>query len=209
MMVLFRHPQSPEATESRYHISYQIVQAEGLDTAGCRAGDAGVPPGGVSVAGAAAGAGGDVGADFVAGVARECVVSGGGADGLGSLGRWEVSAEALGQARRRMPVDLLRHLVAAVTLGAMRGSREAAGVGRWRGCRVLMMDGSGVSSPDTQGLVGLRDALGVPGRCAAGPGFPVMHLWWLIDLGTGLIAGHVAARCRPFGRHAWVDRVVA
>ncbi|MEM1356535.1 MAG: IS4 family transposase, partial [Planctomycetota bacterium] len=69
-------------------------------------------------------------------------------------------------------------------------------VGLWRGHRVLMIDGSGLSMPDAPVL---RRAFGVPGRLLpgrglAGLGFPVMHTLWLLDHATGLLIDFVVDR---------------
>lgn len=50
--------------------------------------------------------------------------------------------------------------------------------------RVVMVDGSSASMPDTPGL---QNAFGQPGNVKPGCGFPVMHLLALFDQSTGMI----------------------
>jgi len=99
-----------------------------------------------------------------------------------------VSVAAYARARARLPIDVLTH-----TLWQLNGhARQATdSFGRWRGHRVLFIDGSGVSTPDTPAL---QRAFGQPGRAHAGCGFPVIHTLWLFDAATGLIVDYVAAR---------------
>lgn len=91
-------------------------------------------------------------------------------------------------ARARLPLDVLGRLLLE-TLGTARAC--CPGVNLWHGHRVLMIDGSGVSMPDTPVL---RRAFGVPGRCADKLGFPVMHTLWLFDHATGLLVDFVSGR---------------
>ena len=60
-----------------------------------------------------------------------------------------------------------------------------------RGHRVLLIDGSGMSMPDTEAL---QKAFGQPGRAKPGCGFPVMHTLWLFDHATGLLIDYVTGR---------------
>jgi hypothetical protein len=98
------------------------------------------------------------------------------------------TAQAYCGARMRLPVDVLGHVAAALTHEARRRVR---GFGRWRGHRVLHIDGSGLSMPDTPAL---QRAFGQPGRQTPGCGFPVMHVLWLFDAATGLLCDFIAAR---------------
>ena len=91
-------------------------------------------------------------------------------------------------ARARLPIDVLGRLLLE-TLGRARSC--CPDVATWHGHRVLMIDGSGVSMPDT---LALRRAFGVPGRCAEGLGFPVMHTLWLFDCASGLLIDFVIGR---------------
>jgi len=100
------------------------------------------------------------------------------------LAGMEFSDTAYGNARKRLPLDLFTQL--AWMLGdAARGAQDA--LGRWHGHRVLLIDGSGLSMPDTPEL---QRRFGQPGRRKSNPckpGFPVMHTLWLFDAATGLI----------------------
>jgi len=89
-------------------------------------------------------------------------------------------------ARMRLPTDVFGHVAAALTRAARR---RTAGFGRWRGHRVLHVDGSGLSMPDTPAL---QKAYGRPQR-GERPGFPVMHVLWLFDAATGLICDFIVS----------------
>lgn len=96
-----------------------------------------------------------------------------------------VSDTAYFNARARLPIDVLGRLLLDTLSRARSCCPDAA---TWRGHRVLTIDGSGVSMPDTPAL---RRAFGVPGRCLDGLGFPVMHTLWLFDHATGLLVDFV------------------
>lgn len=98
------------------------------------------------------------------------------------------SLTAYGNARMRLPVQLFAQLAWTLT-GVARGAHNA--FGRWRDHRVLLIDGSGLSMPDTPAL---QRRLGQPGRVRIGCGFPVMHVLWLFDAATGLIVDPVHNR---------------
>ena len=97
-----------------------------------------------------------------------------------------VSDSAYFAARARLPLDVLGRLLLNTLSRARSCCPDAV---TWRGHRVLMIDGSGVSMPDTPAL---RKAFGVPGRVADKLGFPVMHTLWLFDHATGLLIDFVA-----------------
>ena len=88
----------------------------------------------------------------------------------------------------RLPVELLRHIVAGVTDGARQYTSE---FGRWLGHRVFLPDGSGLSMPDDSAL---QRAFGQPKGAKKGCGFPVMHVLWMFDAATGLIVDLVSGR---------------
>jgi len=92
-------------------------------------------------------------------------------------------------ARMRLPVELFARL-AWMLAGAAREAGET--LGRWHGHRVLLIDGSGLSMPDTPAL---QQRFGQPGRVRAGCGFPVMHVLWLFDAASGLIVDLVHNCC--------------
>jgi hypothetical protein len=106
------------------------------------------------------------------------------------LGGVPVSGEAYCQARKRLPVRLLRTLV---WLFGQAVRREALDDGRWHGHRTFHVDGTGVSMSDTPAL---QKAFGQPGTQQPGCGFPVMRLVALFHAGTGLLLNLVGAPLR-------------
>jgi IS4 transposase len=106
------------------------------------------------------------------------------------LGGVPVSGEAYCQARKRLPVRLLRTLV---RLFSQSLQREALDDGRWHGHRTFHVDGTGVSMSDTPAL---QTAFGQPGTQKPGCGFPVMRLVALFHAGTGLLLNMVGAPLR-------------
>ena len=106
------------------------------------------------------------------------------------LGGAAVSGEAYCQARKRLPVPLLRTLV---WLFGRSLHREALDDGRWHGHRTFHVDGTGVSMSDTPAL---QKAFGQPGTQKPGCGFPVMRLVALFHAGTGLLLNMVGAPLR-------------
>jgi len=100
----------------------------------------------------------------------------------------DFSLTAYCNARMRLPVELFAQL-AWVLAGAARQANDA--FGRWHGHRVLLIDGGGLSMPDTPQL---QRRFGQPGRVREGCGFPVMHVLWLFDAATGLIVDLVHNR---------------
>ena len=107
------------------------------------------------------------------------------------LGAVACTGEAYCQARRRLPLAVLRHLLAAV--GRRLRAAATTGEGRWRGHRTFLIDGSSASRPDTPEL---QEAFGQPAGQKPGCGFPVMHLLALFDAATGLLHNLVAAPLR-------------
>jgi hypothetical protein len=100
------------------------------------------------------------------------------------------SASAFCQARARLPLAvfgaLLRDMVRALI-------PDTAAIGRWRGHRTFLVDGSSFSMPDTPAL---QAHSGQPGNQAKGCGFPVAHLLALFHAGTGLLLEVTAAPLR-------------
>ncbi len=115
---------------------------------------------------------------------------------LGRLSGLRFSVTAYCKARARLPVDVLGYIASVLTHAAREHTHE---FGRWRGHRVLLIDGTGVSMPDTPAL---QRAFGQPGNAKAGCGFPVMHVLWVFDAATGLIGDYVASR---WNRHDLAD----
>jgi hypothetical protein len=100
------------------------------------------------------------------------------------------SAEAYGQARARLPLELFQRLLGEVCHRAQDSVEAAA---RWRGHRLWLVDGSSCSMPDTPEL---QNAFGQPGQQTPGCGFPVAHLLTLFHVGTGLLLRTIAAPLR-------------
>src|SRR6516165_1464318 len=100
------------------------------------------------------------------------------------------SASAFCQARARLPLAVFRALLRNIVL-ALIPDTEA--IGRWRGHRTFLVDGSTFSMPDTPAL---QAHFGQPGNPAQGCGFPVAHLLALFHAGTGLLLEVAAAPLR-------------
>ncbi len=101
------------------------------------------------------------------------------------------TASAYCQARRRLPLELFQRLFRTVTdamFEAVAGCVPDLGF-RGRG-RVIMLDGSSFSMPDTPQLM---DRFGHPTGQKRGCAFPVAHLMMMIDLATGLIVQTLTA----------------
>jgi len=100
------------------------------------------------------------------------------------------SASAFCQARARLPLAVFRALLRQM-VGALLPDTEA--IGRWRGHRTWLVDGSSFSMPDTPAL---QAHFGQPGNQAKGCGFPVARLLALFHAGTGLLLEVAAAPLR-------------
>ena len=85
------------------------------------------------------------------------------------------SASAYCQALQRLPVDVMRLLLRR-TVTRQRDATEQ--LGRWRGLRTFLVDGSSCSMPDTPELQRRFDQ---PTEQKPGCGFPVAHLLALFD----------------------------
>lgn len=92
----------------------------------------------------------------------------------------QFSASAYCQARQRLPVALFERLVDSFRQGLAR----SGDAGRWHGHRVMLVDGSGFSMPDTAKL---QAHFGQPGGQKPGCGFPVAHLLAMFDAQTGFL----------------------
>jgi hypothetical protein len=100
------------------------------------------------------------------------------------------SASAFCQARSRLPLAVFRAVLREV-VKVLIPATEAAGL--WLGHRVLLIDGSAFSMPDTAAL---QAYFGQPGNQAKGCGFPVAHILALFHAGTGLLLEVAAAPLR-------------
>jgi hypothetical protein len=97
------------------------------------------------------------------------------------LARRKVSSSGYCQARMRLPLELLQKVVRRV---AERLRATADEVGRWRGHRLFLIDGSSFSMPDTPEL---QQEFGQPSGQKKGCGFPVAHLLALFDARAGTL----------------------
>jgi Transposase DDE domain len=100
------------------------------------------------------------------------------------------SASAFCQARARLPLAVFRALLRQL-VRAVIPATEA--IGRWRGHRTFLVDGSSFSMPDTPAL---QAHFGQPGNQKKGCGFPVARLLALSHAGTGLLLEVAAAPLR-------------
>ncbi len=107
------------------------------------------------------------------------------------LGSVDCTGEAYCQARQRLPLSVLRYLLRA--LSQHLGVSAMLDEGRWHGHRTFLVDGSGVSMPDTPEL---QQHFGQSGAQAPGCGFPVMHVLALFHATTGFLLNVVAAPLR-------------
>jgi hypothetical protein len=96
------------------------------------------------------------------------------------------------QARARLPVGYFRRLQRAVA-GRGRPGDAPDSAARWHGHRLLLLDGSSFSMPDTPEL---QQAFGQPGAQAPGCGFPTAHLLVLFDAHAGFLLKAVPAPLR-------------
>ncbi len=93
------------------------------------------------------------------------------------------------KARERLPVAMVSGL--ARTVGALVSAR-AKRAWRWRGRHVKLVDGTGISMPDTPEN---QACYPQPGSQAAGVGFPLARLVGVISLATGAL---LDARIGPY-----------
>lgn len=107
------------------------------------------------------------------------------------LGGGGFTAAAYCTARGRLPLEVIEACSTRVYNAAV--SRGDAGDHRWRGHRVWIADGSGLSMPDTPPL---QEHFGQSGKQAAGCGFPGAHVLGLFDLRSGLIAQMIVSPLR-------------
>jgi hypothetical protein len=102
------------------------------------------------------------------------------------------------QARARLPPAVVRAVLDGFTARA-RGERTDAS-GLWRGHRAVLIDGSGISTPDTPEL---RGVFGTASGCAEGCGLPLLRALTVFDADTGLLLGlHAAPATTHDLRHA-------
>lgn len=97
------------------------------------------------------------------------------------------TASAFCQARTRLPLGVWQQLLRRTAAVCEQTTHDE---GRWRGHRTFLVDGSGVSMPDTPEL---QEYFGQPSGQRPGCGFPVAHLLALFHAGTGFLLEVLAA----------------
>jgi hypothetical protein len=100
------------------------------------------------------------------------------------------TGSAFCQARARLPLAVFQTVLREM-IKALIPTTES--VGRWRGHRTFLIDGSAFSMPDVPAL---QAHFGQPGNQAKGCGFPVAHILALFHAGTGLLLEVTAAPLR-------------
>jgi hypothetical protein len=101
------------------------------------------------------------------------------------------------QARARLPSAVVRAVLDGFTARA-RERPDASGL--WCGHRAVLIDGSGISTPDTPEL---RGAFGTASGCAEGCGLPLLRALTVFDADAGLLLGlHAAPATTHDLRHA-------
>ena len=91
----------------------------------------------------------------------------------------QFTASAYCKARQRLPLELVRRVVDSFSRGF-----ETSHPSLWHGHRVLLVDGTGFSMPDTPEL---QAHFGQPGGQKPGCGFPVAHMLALLDAQRGFL----------------------
>jgi hypothetical protein len=102
----------------------------------------------------------------------------------------KVTGSAYCEARGRLPLGVLESLLTRCT---RQMAAAAAGAGRWLEHRLLLVDGSGFSMPDTAEL---GEHFGHSGNQAAGCGFPTGRWLALMHFGSGLFQKVLTAPLR-------------
>jgi hypothetical protein len=111
----------------------------------------------------------------------------------------EFTASAYCQARKRLPLRVITALVTRIGAALQETTRTDPGAPGWRGHRVVLVDGSSISMPDTPAL---QKHFGQPGVQKKGCGFPRTHLLVAFDAHSGLILEVVAS---PLRTHDMAD----
>ena len=102
------------------------------------------------------------------------------------------TASAFCQARRRLPLQVLRLLLSELVKTLTADDAEP---GLWNGHRTLLADGSSFSMADTPEL---QKQFGQPGAQKPGCGFPVAKILAIFDAKTGFLLG---ANATPLRTH--------
>jgi hypothetical protein len=109
---------------------------------------------------------------------------------LPRLAGLDFTASAYCQARSRLPLAILQALLRRL-VEACQPLTDTGGP--WHGHRTWLVDGTGVSMPDTPDL---QRAFGQPTNQAIGCGFPVARVLALFHAGTGLLQQFLVAPLR-------------
>ncbi len=102
----------------------------------------------------------------------------------------DFTASAYCQARSRLPLAILQALLRRLVATCQPLTDT---IGLWHGHRTWLVDGTGVSMPDTPDL---QRAFGQPTNQAVGCGFPVARVLALFHAGTGLLQQFLVAPLR-------------
>jgi Transposase DDE domain len=108
------------------------------------------------------------------------------------MGADAFTASGYCQARMRLPLAVIQTLAREV-YQTISDSADAQSEHRWRGHRVLLMDSTTWSMPDTPEL---QAHFGQPGAQKKGCGFPVAHQLMLFNARTGLAVDAITAPLR-------------
>ena len=100
----------------------------------------------------------------------------------------DFTASAWCQARKRLSLAVYQTLVQRFYDAA--SEKDATVSARWHGHRVFLVDGSGVSMPDTRQL---QKEFGQPPGQKPGCGFPTAHVLFLFNANTGMLAEAIPA----------------
>src|SRR5271156_6717342 len=108
------------------------------------------------------------------------------------MGKDVFSASAYCQARMRLPLAVIQTLAREV-YQKISGLVDQEDQYRWHDHRVLLIDSTNFSMPDTPEL---QAHFGQPGQQKAGCGFPIAHLLLLFNARTGLAVDAITAPLR-------------
>jgi Transposase DDE domain len=108
------------------------------------------------------------------------------------MGQDAFTASGYCQARMRLPLAVIQTLAREV-YQKISDPIDCEDEHRWRGHRVLLIDATSFSMPDTPEL---KAYFGQPGQQKAGCGFPVAHLLMLFNARTGLAVDAITAPLR-------------
>lgn len=108
--------------------------------------------------------------------------------GLRHVATLRVSAQAICQARQKLPLPLLQRLVEHV------GQRLATGLARWKGHRLILIDGTTLLTSDTPELAAAGGK--ITNQYGLWPGLPRVRVLAAIDYASGLIVRVIALPMR-------------